>query len=242
MYNALGAAQGHSNTRTGGTVPAAVSWLLLYLEAAAIHGGWCCITWQTPHLLPTHPASHFCYHPAAAPLSLSLCHHHHSDHRKPYTSAPSFITLSLSHTLSHTLHRLTQTSEREMARKELLGADQSHLTDASEDVIYKIDIPANRYDMLCLEGIARALNIFKGRMPAPKYRLADMRGEQWQQWRLAALVAAVTAGLPGITGSSGGCGLCGGTAGSNAAGWLAVGFTGLSAMACNDANCSNCVG
>jgi hypothetical protein len=45
-----------------------------------------------------------------------------------------------------------------------------------KQVIYKIDIPANRYDMLCLEGIARALNIFKGRTPPPHYRLADMRG------------------------------------------------------------------
>jgi phenylalanyl-tRNA synthetase beta chain len=71
-----------------------------------------------------------------------------------------------------------------MARKELqsaAGADsaaQQQLAGASEDVIYKIDIPANRYDMLCLEGIARALNIFKGRVPAPHYRLADMRGER----------------------------------------------------------------
>jgi len=31
---------------------------------------------------------------------------------------------------------------------------------ASDDVIFKIDIPANRYDLLCLEGIARALRIF----------------------------------------------------------------------------------
>lgn len=45
-------------------------------------------------------------------------------------------------------------------------------------VIYKIDIPANRYDMLCLEGIARALNIFRGRMAPPAYRLADMAGRQ----------------------------------------------------------------
>ena len=43
-------------------------------------------------------------------------------------------------------------------------------------VIYKIDIPANRYDMLCLEGIARALNIFLGRLAPPQYRLADMAG------------------------------------------------------------------
>jgi len=77
--------------------------------------------------------------------------------------------------LTHTpLHH--QTSEREMARKELAANDHSQLGDASEDVIYKIDIPANRYDMLCLEGIARALNIFKGRTPPPHYRLADMRG------------------------------------------------------------------
>lgn len=45
-------------------------------------------------------------------------------------------------------------------------------------VIYKIDIPANRYDMLCLEGIARALNIFRGRQAPPQYRLADMAGEE----------------------------------------------------------------
>jgi hypothetical protein len=34
-----------------------------------------------------------------------------------------------------------------------------------------------RYDMLCLEGIARALNIFKGRVEAPRYSLANMKGE-----------------------------------------------------------------
>ncbi|KAG5456380.1 MAG: hypothetical protein BJ554DRAFT_3894, partial [Olpidium bornovanus] len=33
-----------------------------------------------------------------------------------------------------------------------------------------IDIPANRYDLLCAEGIARALNIFQGRIRAPKYK------------------------------------------------------------------------
>ncbi|KAK9476455.1 hypothetical protein V1514DRAFT_336832 [Lipomyces japonicus] len=35
----------------------------------------------------------------------------------------------------------------------------------------KIEIPANRYDMLCFEGIARALNIFLGRSKLPNYRL-----------------------------------------------------------------------
>ena len=42
---------------------------------------------------------------------------------------------------------------------------------SSEEVLYKIDIPANRYDMLCLEGIARALNIFRGRIPNVQYTL-----------------------------------------------------------------------
>lgn len=35
----------------------------------------------------------------------------------------------------------------------------------------KIEIPANRYDMLCIEGIAQALNEFLGRSEAPNYTL-----------------------------------------------------------------------
>ena len=34
---------------------------------------------------------------------------------------------------------------------------------ASTDVVYKIDIPANRYDLLCIEGLARALRVFLGK-------------------------------------------------------------------------------
>ena len=34
---------------------------------------------------------------------------------------------------------------------------------SEEKTIYKIDIPANRYDLLCLEGLARALLIFQVR-------------------------------------------------------------------------------
>jgi phenylalanyl-tRNA synthetase beta chain len=69
-----------------------------------------------------------------------------------------------------------------MLRKELQNnADSQKLSDASEEVIYKIDIPANRYDMLCVEGIARALNIFAGKITPPRYRLADMTGRQMQR-------------------------------------------------------------
>lgn len=60
-----------------------------------------------------------------------------------------------------------------MLRKEHGGQENR---EASDEVLYKIDIPANRYDMLCLEGIARALNIFNRIMPVPQYKLRDMTG------------------------------------------------------------------
>jgi phenylalanyl-tRNA synthetase beta chain len=37
----------------------------------------------------------------------------------------------------------------------------------------KIDIPANRYDLLCVEGIGLALSIFTGREKVPDYRLTE---------------------------------------------------------------------
>lgn len=37
---------------------------------------------------------------------------------------------------------------------------QEAVKDASEDIIYRIDIPANRYDLLCLEGLSIGLLIF----------------------------------------------------------------------------------
>ncbi|WFD25045.1 phenylalanine--tRNA ligase [Malassezia nana] len=37
----------------------------------------------------------------------------------------------------------------------------------------KIDIPANRYDLLCFEGILRALRVFLGKEEPPKYQLKE---------------------------------------------------------------------
>jgi hypothetical protein len=48
-----------------------------------------------------------------------------------------------------------------MARKEQ-GTETG-----SDVVIYKIDVPANRYDLLCLEGIARGFRIFLGKEAMP---------------------------------------------------------------------------
>eukprot|EP00873_Tetraselmis_striata_P019778 jgi/Tetstr1/440042/TSEL_028401.t1 len=73
------------------------------------------------------------------------------------------------------------TSEKEMVRKELASGSQEVDAALSEDVIYRIDIPANRYDMLCLEGIARALNIFRGVQDVPQYKLANTPAAKQQR-------------------------------------------------------------
>jgi phenylalanyl-tRNA synthetase beta chain len=60
------------------------------------------------------------------------------------------------------------TSERELAEKN----NKQH-TGLSDKKIYRIDIPANRYDLLCVEGIARALKTYLGIENPPGYRLAE---------------------------------------------------------------------
>lgn len=72
------------------------------------------------------------------------------------------------------------TTEKEIIRKE------KHLEEADEggdddDVIYKIEVAANRYDLLCLEGIARALRIFIGKDEIPIYRHREIPYESMLQ-------------------------------------------------------------
>ncbi|KAL0490687.1 phenylalanine tRS [Acrasis kona] len=63
------------------------------------------------------------------------------------------------------------TSERRQLRKEMGdNIDQAKLDAASDEELYKIEIPANRYDLLCYEGMVRALNVFRGRIPAPVFK------------------------------------------------------------------------
>jgi len=45
--------------------------------------------------------------------------------------------------------------------------------EGKEEVVYKIEIGANRYDLLCLEGLVRALLVFQGKLKAPKYSLTQ---------------------------------------------------------------------
>ena len=41
--------------------------------------------------------------------------------------------------------------------------------DLSKTVVYKLEVPANRYDLLCLEGIATALRSYLNGTPFPIY-------------------------------------------------------------------------
>lgn len=50
--------------------------------------------------------------------------------------------------------------------------------------LYYIAIPANRYDLLCIEGIARGFNVFLGRTPAPVRAVAASTGNlSWRDIR-----------------------------------------------------------
>ncbi len=67
------------------------------------------------------------------------------------------------------------TSEREEALKSSTAKlSKSEIAALSENVIYKIDMPANRYDLLCIEGLSRALKIFLGDMDAPTYEVISV--------------------------------------------------------------------
>ncbi|KAJ9090263.1 phenylalanine--tRNA ligase subunit beta [Entomophthora muscae] len=62
------------------------------------------------------------------------------------------------------------TSVKEMMTKER-GSDKAE--GLSDRPLLKIDIPANRYDLLCIEGISRALNIFLGKAEVPTYKMTS---------------------------------------------------------------------
>ncbi|XP_067898232.1 phenylalanine--tRNA ligase beta subunit [Heterodontus francisci] len=66
------------------------------------------------------------------------------------------------------------------SEKDIISREQGDgkAEDASDVVLYKIDVPANRYDLLCLEGLARGLQVFKDRIEAPRYtRVGPRKGD-----------------------------------------------------------------
>ncbi|XP_075101270.1 phenylalanine--tRNA ligase beta subunit, cytoplasmic isoform X1 [Nicotiana tabacum] len=67
------------------------------------------------------------------------------------------------------------TTEKAMQRKEKHLEEEAMEDDG--EIIYKIEVPANRYDLLCLEGLAQALRIFGGLDPIPTYKVANIGKE-----------------------------------------------------------------
>ena len=62
------------------------------------------------------------------------------------------------------------TSERiESTKSEACRLTEEQICRLSDEVIYKIDVPANRYDLLCVEGISTGLRVFLGDVDAPRY-------------------------------------------------------------------------
>ncbi|KAJ5803298.1 Phenylalanine--tRNA ligase beta subunit [Penicillium pulvis] len=61
------------------------------------------------------------------------------------------------------------------------NSDRPIVNGVQEPPQLKIEIPANRYDLLCFEGIQLMLNIFLGRKPLPEYKLVPPPNGQLQE-------------------------------------------------------------
>ena len=65
-----------------------------------------------------------------------------------------------------------------------LDEDTSQSTkpeDQAQPAQLKIEIPANRYDMLCFEGIALNLKVFLGKEKLPKWQVTPPKDGQLQE-------------------------------------------------------------
>jgi len=58
-----------------------------------------------------------------------------------------------------------------------LGLELDDVEEEEGKTIYKVDIPANRYDLLCIEGLVRAIRTFEGEQPA-EYTLTEVAEPQ----------------------------------------------------------------
>ncbi|ETS76003.1 Phenylalanine--tRNA ligase beta subunit [Pestalotiopsis fici W106-1] len=97
--------------------------------------------------------------------------------------ANSLSPLSPGTPLNRTSHRYTTEEFEELCFEFGIELDEDTENDdrpvvngVQEPPQLKIEIPANRYDMLCFEGIALMLNIFRGKQPAPNFRLTEPAG------------------------------------------------------------------
>ena len=56
-------------------------------------------------------------------------------------------------------------NEMNMARIDAQGNN----VDMNKVIVYKLEVPANRYDLLCLEGISTALRCYLNKDKVPNY-------------------------------------------------------------------------
>uniref|UniRef100_A0A673Z6C8 Phenylalanine--tRNA ligase beta subunit n=1 Tax=Salmo trutta TaxID=8032 RepID=A0A673Z6C8_SALTR len=77
------------------------------------------------------------------------------------------------------------------SEKDIISREQGNTKaeGASDVILYKIDVPANRYDLLCLEGLVRGLQVFK--MEAPRYRRVSPASGEPQRLVITEETAAV---------------------------------------------------
>ncbi|XGW08372.1 hypothetical protein V3C99_011026 [Haemonchus contortus] len=66
------------------------------------------------------------------------------------------------------------TSEKAAVEKE--RGEAAAGDELCDSEVYKVDIPANRYDLLCVEGLTRALRVFKNEIKSPNYKLKRPNG------------------------------------------------------------------
>jgi len=72
------------------------------------------------------------------------------------------------------------TSEKQMAEGEKKNST-SNTNDLSTEVLYRIEVAANRYDLLCVEGIALALKIYLKKMTFPIFKPLNKMPEEERQ-------------------------------------------------------------
>ena len=69
------------------------------------------------------------------------------------------------------------TSEKQMYQTETKKEGEQ----LSDDVLYKIEVAANRYDLLCLEGLALALRVFLEKQKMPDFKAINILPEEERQ-------------------------------------------------------------
>nr|XP_057936382.1 phenylalanine--tRNA ligase beta subunit isoform X2 [Doryrhamphus excisus] len=79
------------------------------------------------------------------------------------------------------------------SEKDIISREQGDVkaAGASDVILYKIDVPANRYDLLCLEGLVRGLQVFKNKLEAPRYRRVSPSSGEPQKLIITKETAAV---------------------------------------------------